>query len=277
VALTATLEPSVEAVRLDLTIPAAKDRLHVWRTSPSSTTADVRGFVAAVVVPGPVILRDFEAPIGVPVTDHAEWWAAPSGTRTADTPVTITIPADGCGDTWLTDLARAGNTQQVVLESLAQLAYAVPSVVHSIIGRRTPIISGDVAHTPTFELLFLTETDADREQARACLGNGVPVLLRTPPDQGIGNLYFAVTGFAEQRIVPTGTVADRRWVVQGVQVDRPDPALYTPLAPVDYLEVKTTFATYAALMAARASYDALAYDWVGSGPSDVVPWPPDDV
>lgn len=275
-ALTLTVEPNVESVRIDVTVPAGKDRLNVWRIGPSSARADVRGFVEATVVPGPVVVRDFEAPIGVPLTYTAETWAAPAGAHTTET-ATITIPADGCDDTWLTDLARAGNTQRVLIESLAELAYAVPSVIHSIIGRRTPIVSGDVAHTPTFELVVLTESDEDRLQARGTLGNGVPVLLRTPPDQGIGNLYFACTGFAEQRVVGQGTVADRRFVIEGVQVDRPDPSLYTPLAPTTWAYVEATFPTWADVEEDRASWDALAYDWAGSAPSDVVPWPPSDV
>ena len=97
-------------------------------------------------------------------------------------------------------------------------------------------------HTPSFELAFLTDTDSQREQARAALGNGVPVLLRTPPENGIGNLYFAVTGFSEQRIVPKATEPARRFVVAGTQVDRPDPSLYVPLTPATYADVKAAFA-----------------------------------
>ena len=223
-----------------------------------------------------MIVRDFEAPIGVPLTYTAEHLERRRrGAHTTET-ATITIPSAGCEDTWLTDLVRAGNTQQVVLEHLEELAYPVPTSVHSIIGRRTPIISGDVAHTPSFELAFLTDTLDERDQARAALGNGVPVLLRTPPENGIGNLYMAVTGFAEQRIVSTGDRA--RPPVRGRRPSRsngPTPTSTCPSAPITYAYVKTTFATYAILKAQRATYDALAYDWAGTDPSDIVPWPPD--
>jgi hypothetical protein len=276
VALAPLLEPTVNSVRIDVTVPGGHDRLRVSRLGPSTQEAVVRGWEEATVEAGLVIVRDFEAPIGVPLEYTAASWTAPSGTPTLQTG-TITIPSEGCSDTWLTDLARAGNTQRVIVEALAELAYAAPSVAHSIIGRRDPIISGDVAHTPTFELSFLTEHEVAREQARACLGNGVPVLLRTPPELGIGNLYFAVMGFAEQRPSSDGLEPLRRWVVNGVQVVRPDPAIYVPLAPVDWAFVEEEFASWQALEDGRASWDALAYDWSGSGPSDIVPWPPADV
>jgi len=52
--------------------------------------------------------------------------------------------------------------------------------------------------------------------------------------------------------------------------------VFTPIAPNTYANVKTTFATYAALLAGVANYDALAYTYpAGGGPVD--PWLPDDI
>ena len=275
-ALVATVEPDVKSVRLDYTAPASAASLTISRTGPSGAVAVVRAWSAKAVTPGAVVARDFEAPIGVPLTYTAQPFNA-SGAALTPATATLTIPSAGCSDTWLTDLARAGNSFKAIIESLPELDFPVPASVHEIITRRAPIVASDIAHTPAFELSLLTADDAQRDQAKAALGNGVPVLLRTPPEDGIGNLYFAVLGFSEQRIVSLATEPARRVVVSARQVERPDPALYQPLALVTYAYVKATFATYAALKAARATYDALAYDWSGAGPSDVVPWPPDDV
>jgi hypothetical protein len=275
-ALTATVEPEVKSVRLNYTAPAASATLTITRTGPSGTPATVRNWQAATVVPGPVIARDFEAPIGVPITYTAQAKNAAGAVLDTAT-ATITVPSAGCSDTWLNDLARAANTLQVGIESLPDLDHPVPATVHEIITRRSPIVSSDIAHTPAFELSVLTVSLDERDQARSILGNGVPVLLRTPPEDGIGNLYFSVLGFHEQRIVTQGTTPDRRFVITGRQVQRPDPGLYRPIGVATYAHVKSTFATYTALKAGRASYDAVLYDWSGSAPSDIVPWPPDDV
>jgi len=278
VPLTAEIETAVDAVRLTVTVPAGHDTLSLARVGPSGTVAYVRGYQQATVTAGAtLVIRDFEAPIGVPLTYTVTTWnAATPGTTDTGT-VTVTIPDGGCDDTWLTDLARPTNTQRIVIERLDELAYTVPAGVHDILGRRTPIVSSDIANTPTFELNFLTASDDERENARATLGNGVPVLLRTPPANGIGSLYFAVTGFREQRIVNRARVQDRRFVVAAVQVERPDTSLYLPIPPATYATVKASFATYAALLVARPTYDALLYDYSGDEPGDVVPWPPVDV
>jgi hypothetical protein len=275
-ALVATIEPDVQSIRLDYTAPAGASTVTITRVGPSGIPAGVRGWVDTAVVPGAIIARDFEAPIGVPITYTAQTMNATGSVIDTQT-ATITIPSDGCSDTWLNDLARVTNTLRVVLESLPELAYQMLVSTHEIIDRRDPIITSDVAHTPEFELSFITDTLNQRDQARDALGNGVPVLLRTPPDQGIGNLYFAVTDYKEQRIVTSGTMPGRVHVVTGRQVQRPDPTLYVPLGVATYQHVKDTFATYADLKAGRVNYDAVLYDWAGAEPSDIVPWLPDDV
>ena len=275
-ALTAIVEPEVKSVRLDYTAPAGTATVTFSRTGPSGTPAAVRSWQDATAVPGAVIARDFEAPLGVPLLYTAT--AKNSAGTVIDTQTaTVTVPAAGCADTWLNDLARVQNSMLVAIESLPELEHPVPAGVHEVIARRAPIVTSDIAHTPNFELSFLTVTLDDRDQARAVLSNGVPVLLRTPPEDGIGNLYFSVLGFREQRIVTLGTIPDRRFVVTARQVQRPDPVLYAPFGIATYAHVKATFATYAVLKAERVSYDAVLYDWSGAAPSDIVPWPPDDV
>jgi hypothetical protein len=274
-ALTATLEPA-RSVRLDYTVPATGTSLTLQRTGPSGTPASVRSWDQAPVVAGAIIARDFEAPIGVALT-YTATTRDTSGTMIDTSTASITITSQGCEDTWLNDLARTTNTMQVLLEALPELAYPVPASTHEIISRRAPIVTSDVALTPAFELSFLTATLEDRDRARAALGNGIPVLLRTPPETGVGNLYFSVTDFREQRIVTQGTLPDRRFVVSGRQVQRPDPALYAPEGPAIYATIKAAFATYTTLRAGRPNYDAVLYNWAGSGPADIVPWPPVDV
>jgi hypothetical protein len=276
-ALTATVEPEVKNVRLDYAAPATAVSVTFTRTGPSGVPAGVRGWQNTTVTGGStVIARDFEAPIGVPLTYTAQAKNS-SGAVIGTQTTTITIPSGGVCDMWLNDLARVGNTLKITIDSLPELDYVLFTSVHDVIDRRDPIVSSDIAHTPAFTLSFVTDTLDERDQAKSALGNGVPVLLRTPPDDGIGNLYFAVTDYKEQRVVQPADMPARLFVVDGRQVQRPDPTLYQPIAPATYQYVKDTFATYADLKAQRVNYDAVLYDWTGAQPSDVVPWLPDDV
>lgn len=274
-ALAVTVEPERDSVRLDFTATGTNNRVRITRTSPSGAEVAVRSWDPGTVVPGPVIARDFEIPLGVPVTYKVEQWTDPSGAVTSET-ATITVPVLGDCDTWLNDLVRAGNSQRVTVETLDELEYAVTATTHTVLGRRPPIVVSDIAHTPSFDLSFITDTEDGRLAARSTLGNGVPVLLRTPPDWGVGNLYFAVLGYSEHRITKRPTLAARLWEVSAVQVERPDADLFIPLGPKTYRDVKDTFASYADVKAERATYDALLYDWEGADPTDLIPWPPAD-
>jgi len=251
--------------------------LHVTRTGPSGVEAAVRGYGPYVIADGEdtVAIRDYEAPLGVPLTYRywlEEGWGVDPGSEV------ITVPATKSDDPWLTDLVRPTNTQRVTLQALPELGYAAQTGVHWILNRRTPIFAGDVANTPTFELTFVVADEAARQRARATLGNGVPILLRTPIEQGVGNLYFAVPSWREQRVSRLALHGDRRFVVSAVQVDRPDPSLYVPIPPMTYRRLRETHDTYADVKAAYATYDALLYDYDAQvGPADVQPWPPRDV
>jgi hypothetical protein len=245
------------------------------RTGPSGVEAAVRGYDPYVIPDGTntIIARDYEAPLGVPLTYRA--W-----TDENLDPVTgeIVVPSSESDDPWLVDLVRPTNSQRVVVQALPELAHDAPAGIHWVLNRRTPIFAGDVAHTPTLELTFVTADEPARERARATLGNGVPVLLRTPPEQGVGNLYLAVPSWREQRISRLSLHPDRRFVVTAAQVARPDPSLYVPIPPMTYQRLRETHDTYADVKAAYATYDALLYDYNAAvGPADVQPWPPSDV
>lgn len=274
--LTLTVEDPLRDVLIGYTAPAATARLTFSRVGPSGTPATVRSWDAAPTSPGPVIARDFEAPIGVLLT-YTALAVDGSGATLETVTATVTIPSQGCDDTWLTDLARPANTLRLLIESLPELEFQVFATAHDVITRRDPIVTSDIAHTPALELSVLTDTLDERDQVRQALGNGVPVLLRTPPEDGIGNLYLSVLGYREQRIAAPGTLPARRFVIGARQVQRPDPALYAPEGPVTYAHVRNSFATYAVLRSSRATYDAVLYDWGGTSASDVVPWFPDDV
>ena len=67
--LTAAVEAGLDAVKLTVTIPAGANRLAIYRVGPSSTQAYVRQYdEATVTASSTVTARDFEPPIGVPLT-----------------------------------------------------------------------------------------------------------------------------------------------------------------------------------------------------------------
>ena len=274
---TLAIDPALDAVVATVTLPAGATALFLSRIAPSETIAYVRGANPLTVAGGTTeSVRDFEPPIGVPI-DYTAVVANAAGEQSPATTHTITVPSAGCSDTWLTDIAAPTNTQRVILEKLEELDYEAASGVHFVLNRRTPIVTSDIARAPSFELSVLTESDEERERTRAALGNGVPILLRTPPENGIGSVYFAVTDWKEQRIVSSATVQDRRFVISCQQVDRPDPILYVPTYVATYAGIRDAYTSYAELDATRDTYDDVLHDPAGAEAINVVPWPPVDV
>jgi hypothetical protein len=277
--MSASVELERKAVRLNVTCHAGDTVLEVWRSGPSGVEAFVRGWAPGTVVGAtPVIVRDYEAPLGVPLHYFARCGATPAGYGAAAGPVAITVAVGEC-ECWLVDLARPINSIQVTAESLPELAYSLEAGVHFVMGRRAPVMTSLPAHTPAGELTVLTDDLATREEARAILGSGYPFLLRTAPDWGIGNLYCGVTGFVEGRIVTDGAAPYRRWRASVQQVERPDPLVFTPTPPNTWAAVKASFATWATVLSSALTWDALAntYPAVDPEAQPVVPWPPDDV
>lgn len=270
--ITASLDAAKLAAKLDVTaIPAGTTTITITRTSPSGNTAGVRGAVARTIAATTFTIRDYEIPLGTSVTYKV---TVTPGSATATTTFAITYTS--C-EAWLVDLARPTNSQAVTIESLQALAFPVPAGIHRVLNRRAPVVTSLPAYTPAAELSVLTETLQERDAVRYTLGSGYPFLLRTAPEQGIGNLYLAPTEFVEERIAALGTLPARRFRAGCVQIQRPDPAIYVPIAPNTYANVKATYATYSALRAGVASYDALAYTYPPGQLNPTPPWLPDDV
>jgi len=273
--LAITLDANRYAARIVLSgIPATADTYSIFRTAPSGNEAGVRG---AVDTPVPadttsLVVRDYEAPFDLQLTYTATVYDGTTivGTATA----TFTLVWDDC-EAWLVDLARPTNSLPTVIESLRELTFDAATAIHRVLNRRAPVVTSLPAWTPAAELIVLADTLTERDRMRALFGSGYPFLLRTTPDLGIGNLYLDLTSFVEERISGYGYDPQRRFRIACVQVERPDPAIYVPLAPNTYDHVKATYATYAALKAAVGTYDELAYTGGAIGP--FVPWLPSDV
>jgi len=275
VALAVSLDAPKLAAKLDVTgIPAGATTLTISRRSPSGSDAGVRGAVGRAVSGTTFSIRDYELPLDTTVTYTVTVYQGSTVVGTASAIFSISY---GLCEAWLVDLARPTNSLQVLIESMNELDYPVPSGIHRVLDRRAPVVVALAAWTPETELIVLTETLDERDQARYLLGSGYPFLLRTTPSPGVGNMYLAPSEFVEERFLTLGAAPDRRFRISCVQVERPDPGIYVPLAPNTYANVKSTFATYAALKAGVANYDALAYTYPAGVTNPNPPWPPDDV
>ena len=276
-ALSVALEPvKLGAILTASGLPAGTTTLTIERTSPSGAVAGVRGAVGvATGGASSFTAHDYELPLDTTVSYKVTAYNA-SGASLGTASAIFSIVYGLC-EAWLVDIARPTNSLQLVIESMVELDFGLPSGIHRVLDRRAPVVTALPAWTPSSELVVLTETLQERDQLRALLGSGYPFLLRTEPEQGIGNMYLALSEFVEERFLTPGVASERRFRISVVQVERPDPQVYVPVAPNTYANVKASFATYAALKAGVASYGDLAYIYPPGTTSPIIPWLPDDV
>jgi len=249
----------------------------ISRAAPSGNTAGVRGHTSQTVSAATVIAHDYEAPLNVSLVYTVTTYDSGGTVVETASAAAFTVTWIDC-ESWLVDLARPTNSLVLTIQSLDALTFDFAAGVHRVLNRRAPVLTTLPAYTPSGELVVLTDTLPERDQVRDLLGNGYPILIRSPPDQGIGNMYLGVTQFIEERFLTLGVRSERRFRIQTVQVERPDPGLFVPIPPNTYANVKASFATYADLKVAVATYDQLAYTFPpGQEPSPIEPWLPDDV
>jgi hypothetical protein len=263
-------------VRLTVTVPAGTTSLAVWRVSTATGhAAYVRGWEAGALSGSQttVLLFDWEAPLGVALVYYAQTLAPlPVSAVGSTAPLTLTDTRD-----WLVDLARPTNTFPITVEALPELQFDGPTGVHRVLDRRDPILTQAPLWTPSGALSIVTATRSERDRARTILGGGVAFLLRTPPAEGVGNMYLGVTGLREQRLSRLALHDDRRFVADVVQVARPDPTVFVPEPPLTYSERLATWPKYRDATATGKSYQELAYTFPADRIDPIPPWLPDDV
>lgn len=262
------------AVKLTVGFPAGVTSASVWRVSTATgNRAYVRGWQDRPTSATTALVYDYEVPLGVEVTYYAQ---AHVGATASPVGEAAPLVLDDDRD-WLIDLARPTNSFPVDVESFPELQYVGPFAVHRVLDRRDPILTTAAVWTPSGTLTFTTTTDDEAERARTILGGGSAVLLRTPPGEGVGNMYLGVSEMREQRISRIAFAADRRFTLEVVQVARPDPALYVPEPPLSYAGRLAEWPTYADVTDTGLSYQEVAYllppDRIDPNP----PFLPDDV
>lgn len=272
-----TLDPGFDAAVITVTPPTGSTGVNVWRTGPSGEPAFVRGAQPAPATPpAQFTIRDYEAPLGVPLSYQAAGVDAAGVQGPSSAAVVFTLPAGAYDDPWLNDLGHPSNNQKVVVERFNPAQHAAPVGIHHILSRRDPIATSDIAWTASYELTFATLDDGGWAKARDALGAGLPFLLRFPPEHGHGNVYLQPVTFDIDR-VGTATRDERRLSAACWQVARPSPILYAPTPPVAYRGIQTNYATYTAVDAKFSTYDQLAYDRDSAVSGGDVPWLPEDV
>lgn len=171
----------------------------------------------------PVLIEDYEAPIGDSYWYMATWYDA-SGT-VVDRLYTITCPGPCIADesyVWLKNPGVPGTNTQVMMAAPPTWARAARQTLTDVVGRRNPIPVFDVRGTRTADFTVYAWTADEADQVDALLDPGSCLLVQAAPGYGLpGNLYVSV-GDA-QRDPISDDARDEGWTysLSVTEVDRP--------------------------------------------------------
>lgn len=170
-----------------------------------------------------VVLLDPEPPQGVSPSYYIEVRNAAGTLVDSSSPVALSGAPDLGGD-FLYDLSSIGRGITTVVNEFSELGVDVKSSVAPTLSGVSPIVGLDAPNFPQFNLELTTMTDVEARNMRGLLRYGGPTYALSPQTLSYGfdgPVYFAVTGYREQRLSKLGLPSERRWTLACQQVAAP--------------------------------------------------------
>lgn len=180
-----TLAPDTTLARMRIVVVDAPPGSSLVRVDPAGEH-QVRGGQA---LDGDVLVDDYEAPFGVPVT----WRLHPAGVTATGT-LDVRTP-------WLTHPTDPTLGGPAGLVDDDDWQWNAPGTVHDLLGSEWPIVVYQ-ARTVHTGLLRLTSSWADRAGIERLLRPGSPLLLRTPPGCDVDDAWVWPSTVRRRKAAP---------------------------------------------------------------------------
>lgn len=198
----------------DTTVTAAR----VERIDEGSVATTLRASAALTFTGGAaVVVVDHEIPLDAWVY-YRVTQLTPTGSETG-TSAWVAVASGGAS--WLKDPAFPSRSLRLdEVSSITELTRTARSGVFNILDRVEPVVIAARRSAPTGELVCFTATDDQRRSMLDLLSRGQILLLSTPHDYGLGNVYVHVGDVVETR-VGLAMNATRQWTLPLTFVQRP--------------------------------------------------------
>lgn len=201
--------------------------LSVYRYDTDGSATPLRWygteFVNVPYTGSPVVVEDYECPIGARVWYRAEWLRT-DGT-TVMTLMTSLVRGPALPDSnyiWFKSPGLPALSRKVMPETPLAWSRASRSVSYDIVGRRNPISISAKRAGRVGSISILTWDSSTAEAFDALLDSGLPCLIQATPGMGVaGNLYVRVGDVTVEPVSSYAWDESRRWVLEIGEIDRP--------------------------------------------------------
>ncbi|MET8880555.1 hypothetical protein [Streptomyces rubiginosohelvolus] len=176
----------------------------------------------------PLVIEDYEAPLGTRVWYSVAWSNASGGTFGARI-LTRTINAPFLADpdyVWFKSPGVPALNTTVMMEAPPTWARAARSTRYDVVGRKNPIHITGIRSGRTSSITVLVWEPEANELFNSLLDTGTPALVQAMPGFGIdGNLYVAIGDVEVEPLSQDAREDGWRWTLAITEVDRPDGGL----------------------------------------------------
>lgn len=197
----------------------------VWRLDADGARTLVRGanglLDAEPVLTDVLVIEDYEAPLGQPVSYYAEARNASNVVIATRSSSTVTLDPGDVQYGWLKDVGNPLRNMHVMISRAPDWQLPISQTVHRVRGASTPIILSDVRGSLEGDLTVFTQTDDERISMRRLLAPGSILLWQAAPGMGEEDVYVSVGAAALPRGGGIASDPWRTWTLPLVQVAQP--------------------------------------------------------
>jgi hypothetical protein len=242
----------------------AGDTVTVWRVASNGTRTLVRGTNGLIdgdtLASDVLVIEDYEAPLGAPVSYYAETKNASGGvvaTRASDT---VTLAVGNAQYGWLKDPGNPQRNLHVMIARAPDWARPIQQAEYRVKGRRNSVIHYDTRGGLEGDLTLYTQSDDEREQLHWLLDPGTTLLWQASPGYGVSDMYVAVGQITEARPGGAATEPLRIWTLPLKEVDMPVTVGVAGSAGRTWQDLLSEFATWGDVLNAFGSWEDVLFN-----------------
>jgi hypothetical protein len=197
-----------------------------------------------------MVIEDYEAPLGVPVTYSVEIYTAAGVLSTTRSDGPIVIDPGDVNEAWLTDPAQPQRNLRVLVERAPDWSRPIEQSAYRVKGRRNAVVLSGRRGGLEGDLTVWTRDDDERAQLHWLLDSGNVLLWRAAPGMGVADMYVNVGSVDETRVRAYAPEPWRTWKIPLTEADMPVSAGVGGTAGRTWQDILSEFATYNDLLAA---------------------------
>lgn len=262
----ASVQADSASVLLTLRGLTPSQAISVWRVTPDGMRTYVRGSSGllnqATITAETMILVDYEAPLGVPISYYYETYTTAGGTFTSSDSFGngTVVPSGGINWCWLKDPGNPQRNMQLLVAAGPDWTQPIEQAAYIVRGRRNKVIRSGIRNGEEGDLKVFTRSDDERLALDWLLASGAVLLWQTDPAAGVGDKYVNVGAVDKSRSGQLAQEAIRTWTLPLVEADQPVTTGVNGTAGRTWQDILTTYATWNDVLAAYATWEDVLLD-----------------